>query len=52
MLFILSAVSNYKNINNYSIIKHMTKSTERDERKEEAGATVDLASSSYKKHLS
>ena len=48
----LSAVSNYKKINTYSIIKHMTKSTERNEHKEETAARVDLISSSYKKHLS
>jgi hypothetical protein len=48
----LSVVSNYKKINNYSIIKHTTKSMERNEHKEETAATVDLTSSTYKKHLS
>jgi len=48
----LSAASNYKKSNNYSIIKHTTKSTEGNEHKEETEATIDLTSSSYKKHLS
>lgn len=48
----LSVVSNYKRINNYWIVKNMTKSTERNEHKEETAGTVDLVSSSYKKHLS
>lgn len=47
----LSAVSNYKKINNYSIIKHTTKSPETNEHKEETEAAIDLTSSSYKKHL-